>query len=337
MQRQFLLALAGIFLLTLTCSKSSLKSLENEITEVAEKVSPSVVLILVKDGLTQTNKVASGVVVKENEILTTESATRTAEDIKIQLQDGKILDSATIAEICCDFETNLTLIKLKNHSLKPVPLDKEKNIKNGSLGIAVSNTSYSKGLKVSMGTLGKSWIGGQDAYDAPLLTFEGILPTNPGGIPIFNNEGELIGIVEGKIQGQDHISLVLPVGICEKALNFLESEGLVKRGWIGVYMESKSQVTGEAAEEEPGILVTRVIENSSAFKAGLRKGDLIFKVDGEKVHSSAHLRKLISSSAIGEKIKLEIVRGKENQTVEVLVEPTRYNMQGMRRCSLKSI
>ncbi len=317
----------------ITCSRENyLGKFEAGVEQVLEKVSPSIVAITVKDSQGNTKKIGSGVVISDNMILTTESCVGSDEDLTIKLQNGKELDFDQVDLICGDYETNICFIKLKTSGLPKVEFAREKPIKVGSLGIAVGNTPYSRGVKVSWGTIGRSWIGGDDPYDEPLLTFDALLGPEAGGTPVFNNLGQLIGIVEGKIEGEEHLALLLPVSTCQKVHQAIEKEGYIDRGWIGVYVDQG----GGKEEKEQILIVSQIISPGPAFKAGVHSGDLILRVDGKKITHPLDFRKIVSMSRPGSKIKLTLNRDGQLIERELTIEQA-PRLVGLRRCSNRSI
>ena len=315
------------------CSKENyLGKFEEGVEQVLDKVSPSIVAIMVQDANGKTKKIGSGVVISENMILTTESCVGPEENLTIKLQNGKELDTKQLDLVCSDYETNICFIRLKTSGLPKVELTNNDEIKIGSLGIAVGNTFYSKGVKVSWGTIGRSWIGGDDPYDEALLTLDAILGSDAGGTPVFNNSGQLIGIVEGKIEGEEHLALILPISTCQKVQQAIEKEGYIARGWIGVYID----LMGEKNKKELQMKVSQVIGMSPAFKAGVHAGDVIIRLNGKKITHSSEVRKLISMAEPGTKIKFTINREGEIFEKELTVELT-PRLVGLRRCSNRSI
>lgn len=324
-------AIAPFFLFG--CSQENfLSKFEEGMEQVLDKVSPSVVAIMVQDAEGKTKKIGSGVVISDNMILTTESSIGSDEHLTIKLQNGKELEADQIDLICSDYETNICFIKLKTSGLPKVELAVNEDIKVGSLGIAVGNTFYSKGVKVSWGTIGRSWIGGDDPYDEALLILDAKLGPDAGGTPVFNNSGQLIGIVEGKIEGEENLALILPVSTCQKVQQAIEKEGYIDRGWIGVYVDQE----GAREEKEKILIVSQIISPGPAFKAGLHSGDLILRVNGKKVTHPREFRKLVSMSQPGSKIKMTLNR--EGELVEkVLTIERAPSLVGLRRCSNRSI
>lgn len=316
--------------------ENQLEKIQADIYKVMEKVGPSVVSITAINRNNGEIKIGSGVALEENLILTTENLLQNSNELKIMLQDGSIILDSEITNIYCDFETNVSLIQLKGGNLNPVRLAKKEKIRNGSLGLIIGNTTYSKGLQLTLGTVGSSWIGGVDAYDQELLVLSAPSSVYLSGTPVFNSEGELIGLYEGKPEDEENLILVLPASTCEKVGKILKKNGEVKRGWIGVLAKSRCTKRQVAALPEGGILVEEVLEESPAFKQGIKPGDLIINCDGEKVENELELRKKISQSSIGSKVKLLLIRDGQRMEKMVTVESSR-NMPVFRRCPNRSI
>jgi serine protease Do len=219
--------------------------------------------------------------------------------------------------------------------LTPVEI-MEEEIPNGTLGIALGNTNYSKGLQVSLGTVSHSWIGGADAYDENLLIWNGAKVSYPGGTPVFNSKGELLGITDGKPKEEDGVMFMVPAATCLQVSEVLKKDGEVKRGWIGIFSEGGCSESGKA-EVGSGVLITEIVKEGPAFKSGLEAGDRIVKFNGELIKTSAQLRKLISSSQVGSQVILSIIRNGELKEREVVIKTGEYDSLGMRRCPHRSI
>lgn len=324
-------AIAPFFLFG--CGKENyLGKFEEGVEQVLDKVSPSIVAIMVKDVNGRTKKIGSGVVISDNTILTTESSVGSDDNLTIKLQNGKELKAEDIDLICSDYETNISFIKLKTSGLPKVEMAQNQKIKVGALGIAVGNCPYSRGVKVNWGILSRSWIGGDDPYDEALLILDAKLGPDAGGTPVFNNSGQLIGIVEGKIEGEENLVLILPVSTCQRVQQAIEKEGYIDRGWIGVYVE----LGGGTEEHEQILIVSQILSPGPAFKAGVHSGDLILRVNGKKVTHPREFRKLVSMSQPGSKIKLTINRDGTLLEKELSIEPA-PRLIGLRRCSNRSI
>jgi S1-C subfamily serine protease len=328
-----LFAWATIFLAG--CGKGSLPELEENLAQVIKEAGPSVVCIVAKNESSGNVKIGSGVILKGGYILTTENILENVNNITVKLQDGQVITHDEVKKIFCDFETNVSLIQVEAKDLKPVKILEEGKIRNGTLGIALGNTDYSKGLQVCMGTVSHSWIGGADAYDENLLIWNGTKVPYPSGTPIFNSDGELLGITEGKPKEED-IVFMLPATTCLRVSEVLKKDGQVRRGWIGIYPEERCSKSGRT-KVKTGVLITEIANESPASKYGLKAGDRIIKFNGEPIQSSIQLRKLVSASQAGTEVVLTIIRNDKRAESEVIIETGEYDGMGMRRCPHRSI
>ncbi len=333
------IALAASFL-ACQSNPNLLQRLEQEITQVADQVAPSVISIVATDPHTGERRMGGGVSIEPDVILTTENLLGDASQVEIMQQNGQKIDTNQIDMVCADYETNICFIKLKSKILKPVSCSESEPL-TGSIGIVVGNSVYSKGLDVSYGTLANSWIGGDDPYDNPLLTLHVSLGENSGGMPVFNSEGKLIGITEGMIQGIEHLSLVLPARTCVKVKQAMaENHGQIKRGWIGVFIGHACPLgtVGEGVDKEkiaPN-MIAQLAEGSLAKKAGFKPGDLILACQGNEIKTAKDLRQIISRQAPGSQV--EIVAWRNGHKFTARVEVGRAPVQqSLRRCISRSI
>jgi serine protease Do len=318
------------------CGENSLQRLEQDLASVVDQAGPSVVCIMGQKEGSGEVKFGSGVILDKGHILTTENILHGVDKITIKLQDGQVIEDHEIVAMLCDFETNVSLIEVGNRQLQPVRIMQEEEISNGCLGIALGNTNYSKGLDVNLGTVSRSWIGGADAYDESLLMWHGPPVAYHGGTPIFNRKGELLGLTEGRPEGEEGMVFILPAKTCSRVSDLLKKEGKVRRGWIGIYCERPAGKC-EKGEILEGATIKSVVEGSPAFRAGLSAGDRVTGFNGKPVKRAAELRKLVSATDAGSHVLLSIVRGGEKKTADVLVQTMESDGMGMRRCPHKSI
>jgi S1-C subfamily serine protease len=318
------------------CGENSLQGLEHDIARVVEKAGPSVVCIMGKNETSGEIKFGSGVILDQTHILTTENILDNVNQITVKLQDGQVIEDHEISGIFCDFETNVSLMEVNGRDLKPVSMTDGGEIKSGCVGIALGNTNYSKGLDVNLGTVSRSWIGGVDAYDESLMIWHGPPVSYPGGTPIFNRKGDLLGLTEGVPEGEEGVVFILPASTCLRVSQVLKKEGGVERGWIGIFCDTAPQ-EGETGRPAEGVRINKVVPDSPAYERGLSSGDRIVGFNGRAVGSAGELRKLISSTAVGSHVLLSLVRQGEKKTVEVVVKTAQNDEGGMRRCPYRSI
>ena len=150
---------------------------------------------------------------------------------------------------------------------------------------------------------------------------------NPGssGGPLFNLDGEVIGINTaifnpGPQASHAGISLAIPANMARRIVDELRQTGRVARAAIGASSRDRPATTDNP---RPGAEVTRVLADSPAESAGLRRGDVIIAVDGEPVAGSEDLRGMVLTRAIGAETRLDIERGSEVRTLTIRTRDNR--------------
>lgn len=318
--------LSGLSFGGCSSEKNQLKSLDQGIAEILGKAGPSVVSISVRNRELNLDKIGSGIIIDDSHVVTIENLLQDVDQITIKLQDGTEISDSNILIHGCDFETDLSLLQIKRQNLKPAKMAEE--IKNGSLGIVLGNTEYSRGLQVNLGTIGNSWIGGVDGYDDNLLVLSApCAPFHPG-TPVFNSKAELVGLIEGEIEGKENVVLLVPSTTISRVSEILRKDGEIKRGWIGI--------TAKGICKREKAVVSDVIEGSPAQMAGLKKGDVVLNCDGKQVENTLQLKRMISKLQKGTSITLEIQRDGSELMKNLIVEWSK-NLPRKRRCPNRSI
>jgi serine protease Do len=108
----------------------------------------------------------------------------------------------------------------------------------------------------------------------------------------------------------------------KKVMNDLIEKGYVVRSWLGVYIQPVEDKVARALDlsNRDGALVSDIVEDSPAEKAGLKTGDVIVEFNGEKIADPSHLKNIVSSTAPGNNSKVIIVRDGEWKTINVKLE-----------------
>ena len=244
-------------------------------------------------------------------IVTNNHVVERATDIEVILQNG---DSYPAEIIGTDPKSDLALLKIEPETKLPaVRFGNSDNLEIGDWVLAIGNP-FGLGHTVTSGIIsakGRSL--GLGSYDDFVQTDAAINPGNSGG-PLFNYDGELVGVNTAIIAGGQGIGFAIPVNMAKNVVSQLRNSGKVVRGWIGVYVQ---QVTPEIAESldlgnDEGALVADVTEDGPADKAGVKRGDIIVEVNGNKIDEMPDLPKLVASYSPGTKTKLKVLRdGKE--------------------------
>jgi serine protease Do len=254
---------------------------------------------------------------KEGYIITNNHVVERAEQIKVRLSDGKEYDARVIGT---DPKTDLALIKIKAAGSLPVAhLGDSDKLEVGEWVVAIGNP-FGLEQTVTTGIISaKGRVIGAGPYDDFLQTDASINPGNSGG-PLFNLKGEVVGINTAIVAGGQGIGFAIPVNMAKALLPQLK-KGKVVYGYLGVYIQD---ITPELAasfglKEAKGVLVSDVTPDSPAKKAGVNKGDVILEYDGKQVEDKGQLTKMVGRTTIGKKVKLVVLRDKEQKTLWVTI------------------
>jgi serine protease Do len=254
---------------------------------------------------------------KEGYILTNNHVVEKAEKIKVKLSDNKEYDAQVVGT---DPKTDLALIKIKAAAGLPVAhLGDSDRLEVGEWVVAIGNP-FGLEQTVTAGIISaKGRVIGAGPYDDFLQTDASINPGNSGG-PLFNLRGEVVGINTAIVAGGQGIGFAIPVNMAKALLPQLK-KGKVVYGYLGVYIQD---ITPELAasfglKEPKGVLVSDVIADSPAQKAGVNKGDVILEYDGKQVEDKGQLTKMVGRTPIGKKVKLICLRDKEQKALWVTI------------------
>ena len=269
----------------------------------------------------------SGVIVSaKGYILTNSHVVANAKDIKISLSDGRDL-SATL--VGTDPKSDLAVLKLKTPvaGLKPIPFGDSDKLRLGDVVLAIGNP-FGVGQAVTMGIVsakGRANMGIVD-YEDFIQTDAAINPGNSGGA-LINLRGELVGIntaILSRTGGYQGIGFAIPTGMARPIMDSLISKGKVIRGWLGVSIQD---VTKELSDTlglnlDRGVLIAGVVSGGPAAKAGLRRGDVVVRINNRACDKASHLRNAIAAGGVGKPVQMEIVRGGQKQTLSVVLGET---------------
>jgi len=307
--------------------------LQRMIISVSDDIKPAVVHIEVvkKTGEIKYKSLASGLIVdKKGFILTNEHVVDDAKSITVTLP-SKIEYPAEI--IGLDKQTDLALIQVKTEEeLSVAKLGNSDGVEVGEWVIAVGNP-YGFDRTVSFGIIsGKGRVLPHLSMESQLIndfiqTDAAIDPGSSGG-PLVNLRGEVIGINSiGLGRGQ---GFTIPINTANEVKNKLLSGGTIQRGFLGVTIQplSRDYARYYGSPRLEGILISDIISDSPAEKAGLKPGDIIVEYNGAKISAEKEedLNKfqfLVSESQVGKPAILKIMRNGRDTTIttEMSVQP----------------
>ena len=264
-------------------------------------------------------------------ILTNNHVVGDADRVQVKLQDGR---EYTAKIIGTDPPTDLAVIRIDEKDLPFLKLGDSNKLEVGDWVLAIGNP-FGLSHTLTAGIVsakGRSGIGLSD-YEDFIQTDAAINPGNSGG-PLVNLDGEVVGINSAIISrsgGYMGIGFAIPINLVKHIREQLIEHGQVTRGRIGAYIQQMTQDLAKAfnLDETKGIVVTQVVEDSPAQKAGLKQGDVIIEMDGKKVDKIANFRNRIALTPPGTKVSLTIVRGGKTKTLDVVIGKLETDDQGM--------
>ena len=260
----------------------------------------------------------SGVIVdKRGLIVTNNHVVGDAKEVEVRLSTRHKFIGQVIGR---DPDTDLAIVQVAtDHDLPTVPFGDSSKVRVGQWVLAVGNP-FALDRTVTLGVVSGLE---RDAvrlsrYEAFIQTDASINPGNSGG-PLFNVNGEVIGINTAIINFAQGIGFAIPSNMVLQVVDQLRSRGKVMRGWLGVGIQ---EVTAELAskfgiKESDGVLVNDVFDNEPAFRAGLHPGDIIAKVNGHSIETPSGLSRAVAGLLPGAKIELEIIRNGERRLLPV--------------------
>ncbi len=257
---------------------------------------------------------------KDGYILTNAHVVEGSDSVQIALSSGGLFKGRLIG---MDRVADLALIKIDAPDPLPVlPLGKSENLKPGDWVMAIGSP-FGLDLTVTVGIVsakGRSL--GATPYDDFIQTDTPINPGNSGG-PLINTQGEVVGINTAILQMGQGLGFSLPIDLAKKLVPQLKADGKVTRSWLGVSVQDITLANKESLKltVDRGSLVREVVADSPAYKAGLKKNDVIVEFDGLAINNSRKLPKEVVYTRAGEEVSLKLVRGGETLTLDVILEP----------------
>ncbi|MCA9639452.1 MAG: PDZ domain-containing protein, partial [Myxococcales bacterium] len=158
-------------------------------------------------------------------------------------------------------------------------------------------------------------------YEDFIQTDAAINPGNSGGA-LIDMGGNLVGIntaILARGGGNVGIGFAIPSAMASKIMHSLIEFGEVRRGWLGVVIQDLDAELGQAlgVSATHGVVVSDMEKSGPGAKAGLQQGDVILSVNGTEVESTGELRNAIAAAGSGNSVKLGVLRGKQQLSVEV--------------------
>ena len=327
---------------------------ESVVIDVAEEVSPSVVTIGISKTQavlempewpnfefffgtpqpgTQEEKIeqdiASGFIISNDGLVVTNKhvVADTQAKYRVITKDDKTYD---VQKIYRDPANDIAILKIEASGLKPVELGESSNLKVGQFVIAIGTAlgefrhTVTTGVISGLGrgiTAGSPLEGYVEQLDNVIQTDAAINPGNSGG-PLLNSVGQVIGVnVAVAAQGQN-IGFALPINLVKESINNFNQTGQFSRPFLGVRYQIISKEAALMNEVPEGAYVAEIVSGSPAEKAGIKAGDIITHLDGQRLAEvEGGLATVIAKKKVGDSLSITLWReGEEIKVKATLIE-----------------
>ena len=270
----------------------------------------------------------SGFIIEENGvILTNAHVVSGADKVTVTLKDGREFEGTVLGK---DEVTDLAVVKVNSNNLPVAVLGESSQVQVGDWAIAVGNPL---GLDntVTLGIIStlkrtSSEVGIPDKRLDFIQTDAAINPGNSGG-PLLNDRGEVIGINTAIRANATGIGFAIPIDKVKAIKDKLERGEDIPHPYIGVQITNLTPELARENNSDPnsafelpevtGVLVVRVMPDTPAARAGLRRGDVILQIDGKAVTTADELQRTVDRSGVGKVLQVKLRRGDRTEQIAV--------------------
>ncbi|MBF2089652.1 MAG: trypsin-like peptidase domain-containing protein [Synechococcales cyanobacterium K44_A2020_017] len=260
-------------------------------------------------------------------VLTNAHVVSGADSVTVTLKDGRTLQGDVRG---VDEPSDLAVVKIDGSDLPVAPLGNSSDVEVGDWAIAVGNplgldNTVTLGI-VSTLNRSSAQIGIPDKRLDFIQTDAAINPGNSGG-PLLNQAGEVIGINTAIRADAEGIGFAIPIDAVKAIKDQLARGETIPHPYIGIQMRSLTADLAKQSNDDPnaaiqlpevnGVLVMRVMPNSPAAEAGLRRGDVITDIDGQTITTAEDLQRTVERSNVGQSLRLRVIRNGNTQTITV--------------------
>ncbi|KPK85603.1 MAG: serine protease [Bacteroides sp. SM23_62_1] len=279
----------------------------------------------------------SGVIISSNGyIVTNNHVVEDADDIEVTLYDNEVYKAKIVGT---DPSTDIALIQIKNDGLHPLTLGNSDNVEIGEWVLAIGNP-FNLNSTVTAGIISAKGrniniINDKTAIEAFIQTDAAINPGNSGGA-LVNLNGELIGIntaIASQTGAYMGYGFAIPANIVSKVVEDIMRYGMVQRAFLGVMIHD---INGDLVKQQnlkvtEGAYVDSLTENGAALEAGIKRGDVIVKVDEKTIVKSADLLEQIGRHRPGDEVLVTVNRAGREFSYKVVLA----NQKGVKKIIAK--
>jgi len=275
----------------------------------------------------EVKSLGSGVIIDADAgyIVTNHHVIEGADEIAVTLHDGQQLEAKVVGS---DPEADVAILKVEQEKLKltHIPFADSSELRVGDFAVAIGNP-FGLGQTVTSGiisALGRTGLG-IEGYEDFIQTDASINPGNSGGA-LVNLRGELIGINTAILAsggaGNVGIGFAIPINMVRELTDQLIEYGEVRRGMLGVIMQNLTPELARAfgLDMHQGVVISQVIDDSAADKAGLKAGDVVSEINGVAVKSASSMRNMVGLMRVGAKMDISVIRDGDKKVLTAYIE-----------------
>ena len=264
----------------------------------------------------------SGVIIsKDGYIVTNNHVIENADEITVTIGDDTTEYNGKL--IGRDADSDMAVIKIETEKkLIPIKIGDSNTLKVGDLIFAIGNP-FGIGSTVTQGiisALNKNKVG-INRYENYIQTDASINPGNSGGA-LVDSRGALIGIntaIISKSGENNGIGFAIPIAMVQDVVTKLVADGKVTRGYLGVVIGDVDNELSKVYKRKEGALILDISADTPAAKYGLKRGDLIYAINGKTVKDRTTLQNTIASFKPEEKIVLQVERDRKDIDINIVL------------------
>jgi S1-C subfamily serine protease len=273
----------------------------------------------------------------DGQVITNAHVVEGAKTVNVTLNDGRTFQGEVIGT---DPVTDVAIVKINGDNLPTAPLGSTDGLAAGQWAIAIGNplgldNTVTAGIISALGRT-SSQVGISDKRVQFIQTDAAINPGNSGG-PLLNAQGEVIGMNTAIRAGAQGLGFAIPIETAKRIGDQLFKDGEVQHPYLGIQMVNlnpemrqrinENKVIDFEIEAESGVMVIRVMEDTPAEAAGIKRGDVISKVNEIEVATATDVQAQVEASSIGKALKVEVDRKGEIKTLAVKPTKMPNNLQ----------
>lgn len=273
----------------------------------------------------------SGVIIStDGYVVTNNHVIDNASTVEVVLNDKRSFEAKVIGT---DATTDLALLKIEANNLPTIPFGNSDELKIGEWVLAVGNplnlTSTVTAGIVSAKARNINISNNEMRIESFIQTDAAVNPGNSGGA-LVNTKGELVGIntaIASTTGAYTGYSFAIPTSIVNKVVNDLKTYSVVQRAVLGIQV---AEITDKLQKEKDletlqGVYIISINENGAAKDANLKEGDIITSINDIKISSVAQLQEQISKCRPGDYIKVDYIRGRYHNSVNIKLKNSSGN------------